>query len=97
MNYSEALHHVKFGALMARHGWNGKNMGIFLVPGSEFEINREPWLTIFPPGTKIKYRAHIDLIAADGTVGPWTPSSTDQLADDWYVATRPPVSGVTSE
>ena len=83
MNFGEALHLAKHGRLIARQGWNGKNMFVFLVPGSTFEVNRPPLLGIFPPGTVIDYRAHLDMRAADGSIGPWVASQTDMQADDW--------------
>ncbi len=83
MNFSEALVKIKAGARLARINWNGENMFIFLVPGSEFEVNRPPLNTMYPPGTKIKYRAHIDMHTADGTIVPWLCSQTDMLANDW--------------
>jgi len=83
MTFSEALKSLKFGGKLARAGWNGKGMFIFLVPGSEFEVNRPPLLGIYPEGTKIKYRDHIDMKTAQGDVVPWVASQTDLLAEDW--------------
>lgn len=83
MNFSEALHLVKNNERVQRPSWNGKGMFIFLVPGSEFEVNRPPLLGIYPPGTKIKYQAHIDMKTAQGYVVPWVASQSDLLADDW--------------
>jgi len=82
--FSLVLDQVKnHGARAARKGWNGKNMFIFLVPGSEFEVNREPLLSILGEGTKVKYHGHIDMKTADGMIVPWLASQTDILADDW--------------
>lgn len=96
MNFSEALHQLKYGARMARVGWNGKGMFVFLVKGSQFEVNRAPLNEFYPMGTPVTYRPHLDMQAADGTVGVWTASHTDLLADDWVVVGSPPVSGVTT-
>jgi len=74
------LHH---GARAARKGWNGKKMFIFLVPGSEFEVNREPLKSILGEGTKVKYHGHIDMKTADGQIVPWLASQTDIQASDW--------------
>lgn len=84
-SFSEALMHVKHGGYAARKGWNGKNMFIFLVPGSTFQVNRPPLLGIFPEGTEINYHGHIDLRAADGTIVPWLASQADMLAEDWLL------------
>lgn len=83
MNFSYALAHIKDGAYMRRKGWNGKGMFVFLVRGSTFEVNREPLLSALGAGTKVTYRPHIDLFAADGTVGVWQPSMSDIMAEDW--------------
>ena len=85
MNFSQALEHLKGSDKVARAGWNGKNMFIFLVQGSEFIVNRPPLFGIYPEGTKIKYHAHVDMRTADGQVVPWLCSQTDMLAEDWEV------------
>ena len=84
MDFSAALLAVKDGDKVARRGWDGKDMFIFLVDGSEFEVNRAPLDKIYPVGTKVTYRPHVDMRAADGTIGVWIASQTDMLADDWY-------------
>lgn len=73
------------GGRAARKGWNGKGMFIFLVPGSTFEVNREPLLSILGAGTKVNYHGHIDMKTADDMVVPWLASQTDILADDWMM------------
>lgn len=80
-----AMEMIKRGARMARHGWNGKAMFVFLVPGSTFAVNRPPLLGIFPSGSSVNYRPHIDLRAPDGSIGTWDPSTMDLIANDWYV------------
>ena len=84
-DFSEALKQLKAGKLVAREGWNGKGMFIFLVKGSKFTVNRAPLLGIFPEGTEINYHAHIDMRTADGTIVPWLASQTDVLSEDWVV------------
>ncbi len=85
MNFGGALEELKEGNKLEREGWNGKNMFIFLVPGSTFIVNRAPLLGIYPEGTEINYHAHIDMKTADGMVVPWLASQTDVLANDWKV------------
>lgn len=86
MNFGMALEAVKHGKRVARAGWNGKGMFIFLVPGSRFIVNRPPLLGIYPEGTEINYHAHVDMKTADGQVVPWLCSQTDMLAEDWEIA-----------
>lgn len=84
-SFSMALEHLKYGKKVARTGWNGKGMFIFLVPGSVFKVNRPPLLGIYPEGTEIRYHGHIDMKTADDMVVPWLCSQTDMLAEDWSV------------
>ena len=83
MNFGDALNALKLGMKVARKGWNGKGMFLFLVPGSQFAVNRAPLLGIYPEGTVIDYCPHIDMRTADGKIVPWLASQTDVLADDW--------------
>lgn len=82
-DFGVALTWLKIGAKVARNGWNGKGMFLFLVPGSTFQVNRPPLLGIYPEGTTIEYCPHIDMRTADGKIVPWLASQTDVLASDW--------------
>ncbi len=83
--FGKALDHLKAGTKVARLGWNGKEMFLFLVNGSSFEVNRAPLNKIYPEGTKVDYHAHIDMKTAQGYVVPWTASQADVLAEDWKI------------
>lgn len=85
LGFGEALLYLKLGKKVARAGWNGKGMFVFMVPGSVFNVNRPPLLGIYPLGTEINYHAHIDMKTADGLIVPWLCSQTDMLAEDWAV------------
>lgn len=85
MDFGAALASLKLGMRVARSGWNGKNMYLYLVNSSEFEVNRKPLLQILEEGTVVKYRAHIDMRTAQGDFVPWVASQSDLLADDWFV------------
>ena len=85
MNFGQAIEAMKEGKLVSRSGWNGKGMFVFLVPGSTFNVNRAPLLGIFPEGTEINYRPHIDMRDAEGKIVPWLASQTDMLAEDWDI------------
>lgn len=85
LSFSAALESVKAGKKISREGWNGKGMFAFLVPGSNFKVDRAPLNTMYDAGTKVTYRPHIDLKAVDGTVGVWNPNMMDILADDWLI------------
>lgn len=83
MNIGQAVEVLKEGGRIARSGWNGREMFLFLVPGSTFEVNRPPLLGIYPAGTIINYQSHVDMRTAQGTIVPWLCSQSDLLADDW--------------
>jgi hypothetical protein len=72
-------------AANTRRSWNGKGQFIYLVDGSSFAVNRPRLLGIFPEGTEINYRPHIDIRTVDGSCVPWIASQSDLLADDWEV------------
>ena len=85
MNFGQAIEVLKTGNKVTRVGWNGKDMFLFLVQGSQFKVNRPPLLGIYPEGTEINYRPHIDMKTADNQIVPWLASQTDVLAEDWVV------------
>lgn len=85
MSFSEALTLVKEGKKLSRRGWNGKDMFIFKVDGSKFTVNRPPLNTMFPEGTEVEYRPHIDMKYADGSIGVWLASHGDMFGEDWFI------------
>lgn len=85
MTFSDALRLVKMGVPVRRAGWNGKGLFIFMVQGSSFTVNRPPLNELFPEGTIIDYRGHIDMKTVDGSIVPWVASQTDLLGEDWEV------------
>jgi hypothetical protein len=84
MDIGNAIISMRAGNRVARRGWNGKDMFLFLVPGSVFKVNRPPLLGIYPEGTEINYHPHVDMKTVDGTIVPWLCSQTDLLANDWF-------------
>lgn len=100
MTFGLAIEALKRGARVARAGWNGKGMFVFLVPGSTFTVNRPPLLGIYPEGTTINYRPHIDIKGVDGAISTWVPSIGDVMAEDWMIAVddaRPPVDALADD
>ncbi len=83
LTFSEVLNGLKQGKRYKRIGWNGKDMFIFLVPGSKFIVNREPLLSILGEGTEVQYHSHIDMKTAQGYIVPWLASQADLLSEDW--------------
>jgi hypothetical protein len=93
MDFGDAIRALKDGAKVARQGWNGKDMFIFLVQGSRFAVNRAPLLGIYPEGTIIDYHAHIDMKTAQGYIVPWLASQADMLSEDWTIVTEETSNG----
>lgn len=89
MDFGSALNALREGKLVARAGWNGKSMFLYLVKGGEFTVSREPLRSILGEGARARYCDHIDMKAADGSLVPWLASQTDVLATDWIVVPRP--------
>lgn len=82
-----AVKQMQIGSKVRRaEGWNGKGMFLFLVPSSQFEVNRAPLLGIYPAGTIIDYQPHVDMRTANGRIVPWICSQSDLLATDWELA-----------
>lgn len=83
LNFSQALEAIKIGTKMARKEWVNAKF-VFLVDGSTFKVSRAPLNKFYPDGHEVTYRAHIDMLGADGSIGTWAPSMVDILAEDWY-------------
>lgn len=86
-DFGWALEQLRAGKRVARHGWNGKGMFLFLVPGSTFAVAEgRPMAAHLPVGSQVECHAHIDMKTAQGYVVPWLASQTDVLAWDWVIA-----------
>jgi uncharacterized protein DUF2829 len=89
MDFCGALNSLRKGGLVARAGWNGKNMFLYLVRGGVFHVNRAPLQDIYDVGTVATYRDHIDMHTAQGDFVPWVATQTDILAEDWQEVILP--------
>ena len=84
MNFGLAIEAAIKGANIARAGWNGKNMFLFVrvacvaVTGAEIESIVGIKNVQFPPIFCMK-------TADDKVVEGWLASQTDMFADDWVV------------
>ena len=83
MSFGLALEAAKKGFRIARQGWNGKGMYVFLAEEmafhtyadiSEFEVSG------------VKVLDCLCMRTADGSICPgWLASQSDMLADDWMI------------
>lgn len=97
MNFGQAIEELKAGNKVARMGWNGKGMFIYLVKGNEVkyedlrneaakQLSDKSSYALGNAGRKVTINSHIDMKAADGSVVVgWLASQTDMLAEDWTV------------
>lgn len=93
MDFGKALEALKNGKKVARTGWNGKGMYLYLVHGTtvDKENLRNEASQILPNdemamhGTGVaEFLPHIDMRTANGDICiGWLASQTDMLAEDW--------------
>lgn len=93
-DFGWAINQLKAGRKVARQGWNGKDMFIYLVNGTRVnysDLRNEAALQLdagLPRhrGKHIDVNSHIDMKAADGSIViGWLASQTDMLATDWTI------------
>ncbi len=93
MNFSHALQALKDGHRVARRGWNGKGMFIFLVKGSvdpagtipNFQEVDTRFYEIGDKDTTTRLPC-IGIMTASGSIlYCWLASQTDMLAEDWEI------------
>lgn len=77
LTFGDALHFLKHGSAVARTGWNGKGMYVFLIGADTWELTTAT--------DKAPLMSFLALRTADGKVVPWLASQTDMLAEDWMV------------
>lgn len=82
--FETALSFIRHGMKVGRKGWKNAQF-VFLVQGSTFAVTRAPLIQFFAEGTQVTYRPHIDMCGTDGSIGTWSPSMVDLVADDWYL------------
>lgn len=94
MNFGDAISALKQGKRVAREGWNGKGMFIYLNYGSkEIPVNEGELVDgiksdLFYEGDKdtVTRLPNINMKSASGsTVTGWLASQTDMLSEDWVV------------
>lgn len=78
-----AVQKLREGAKVARAGWNGKGMFLYLspgfTPGGDFVIHSHGFTTP-------SFRSFVAIKSVDGSCAPWVCSQTDLLATDWDLA-----------
>lgn len=83
LDFGVALVALRAGQKVARAGWNGKGMFLYLVPAASYPAQTEAARGVF--GAMVPYGAYIAMKTAQDNVVPWLASQTDVLASDWCV------------
>lgn len=88
--FGAALEALKEGRRVAREGWNGKGMYLWLLPAASVKAEwcKEPHLKELAErnGGEIEALGSIRMKTADDKVlTGWLASQTDMLAEDWQI------------
>ena len=83
MNFGLALEAMKQGERVARKGWNGKDMYVFLAYEADFVTDAD--ISAFDQ-LEVEVGDMLIMKTAQNTFQPgWLASQADMLADDWYI------------
>ena len=90
MTFGMAIEAMKRGNKVARRGWNGKGMYIWVIPGSTVrgcnQITDPHLAAIDKAEGEIRFLGSIRMRTATGDVlTGWLASQTDMLAEDWEI------------
>lgn len=88
MNFGKAIEALKSGKKVAREGWNGKGMFLWLKPAAvvKAEWCKDPMLKSIAEknGGEIPALGTICMFTAQGEIlSGWLASQIDMLAEDW--------------
>lgn len=83
MNFGLAIEAMKAGERVARKGWNGKNMFVFLAYEPDFVTDAD--ISALDQ-LETEVGDMLVMKTAQNTYQPgWLASQADMLADDWYI------------
>ena len=90
LNFGDAIKALKEGKKVARKGWNGKNMWLWLKPAAiiKAEWCKDPMLKeiVDANGGEAEALGTICMKTADNKIlTGWSASQTDMLCEDWMV------------
>lgn len=94
-DFGQALSFLKAGQQLARTGWNGKGMFIYMTVGNTVAKDFIPKFASLPEAVKnflaakgedVVFAPSVTMYTANGDMQPgWLASQSDMLADDWYL------------
>ena len=83
MTFGDALEALKDGERVARKGWNGKDMYVFLAHEADFVTDAD--ISAFDQ-MGVEVGDMLVMKTAQNTFQPgWLASQADMLAEDWYI------------
>ena len=92
LNFGQAIDALKKGKRVARTGWNGKNMFLFLLPAGTVptKVIHDPALRavieIEVGGETFEALGSIRMFTADKKIlTGWLASQTDMLSENWII------------
>ena len=90
MDFGKAIEALKDGKKVARKGWNGKGMYLWLMPATSVKAEwcKEPHLKALAEqnGGEIEALGTIRMLTADNKIlTGWLASQTDILSEDWEI------------
>ena len=90
MDFGKAIEALKEGKKVARKGWNGKGMYLWLMPATSVKAEwcKEHHLKALAEqnGGEIEALGTIRMLTADKKIlTGWLASQTDMLSEDWEI------------
>ena len=85
MTFGLALDAMRKGMRVARKGWNGKGMFVYLVPAASYPAQTGAAKAYFGDVAMVPYNAYFAIKNVNDTVSTWVPSVNDCLSEDWIV------------
>lgn len=85
ISFGVAVEALKKGCYVARAGWNGKGMYLFLIGTDSTQPGIGGWSFTNGMNDNKQLLPFIAMKTADDKVVPWLASQTDLLADDWMI------------
>lgn len=101
LTFGEALEFAKKGEAIARKGWNGKHLFVFMQIPATIDLKIVPTMQSLPQQIKsifikrnelcglnhISYSNQMAIVDSKNEIKGWSPSVSDTLATDWYILT----------
>ena len=85
MDFGLAIAAMRQGLRVARAGWNGRGMFVYLVPAASYPAQTGAAKAHFGEDAMVPYNPYMAIKNVNDTVSTWVPSINDCLAEDWAV------------